>query len=66
MQVILSMVKLQSKSVKDPHYHQMFVETQNRVLSMALVHEKLYQSPSLEKSISMSISPASSHLSVTR
>ena len=49
MQVILSMVKLQSKSVKDPHYHQMFVETQNRVLSMALVHEKLYQSPSLEK-----------------
>jgi PAS domain S-box-containing protein len=48
MQVILSMVKLQAHHIEDPRYREMFKETEDRVRSMALVHEKLYQSQNLE------------------
>jgi two-component sensor histidine kinase len=47
LQVIASLLHLQSKQVKDPATLGMFLESQYRVRSMALVHERLYQSEDL-------------------
>ena len=47
MQIISSLLNLQSAHVADPAAVQMFKDTQRRIKSMALVHEKLYQSQSL-------------------
>lgn len=44
MQIISSLLRLQSDNIDDVHYQQMFINSQNRINSMALVHEKLYQS----------------------
>ncbi len=47
MQVITSLLKLQAGHFKDKEYLDMFEESQGRIRSMALVHEKLYQSGDL-------------------
>ncbi|MGD1856221.1 MAG: sensor histidine kinase [Leptolyngbyaceae cyanobacterium] len=48
LQVICSMLNLQTKST-DPLIAEIVRESQNRVRSMALVHENLYQSENLSK-----------------
>lgn len=48
LQVVHSLLKFQSRELEDLEVVKMFTETQNRVLSMALLHEKLYQSYSLK------------------
>ncbi len=47
LQIISSLLKLQSKNIKDELVLEIFKESQNRVRSMALIHEKLYQSKDL-------------------
>ncbi len=47
MQVISSLLNMQSEKVKGHEYATMFHESRNRIQSMALVHEKLYQSKDL-------------------
>jgi PAS domain S-box-containing protein len=47
MQIISSLLNLQMGYIKDKNITDIFSESQNRILSMALVHEKLYQSSDL-------------------
>lgn len=49
LQIITSLLNLQSAQIKDPEASVLFRESQARVRSMALIHEKLYQSKDLAR-----------------
>lgn len=49
MQVISSLLDLQAQKIQDATLITMFQESQQRVKSMALVHEKLYQTENLSR-----------------
>ncbi len=49
MQVISSILNLQSHSIKDPKIRRLFEESQDRIKSMALVHENLYKTKNINK-----------------
>jgi two-component sensor histidine kinase len=49
LQAISSLLYLQSKGVKDKEALEMFQDGQNRVRSMALIHERLYHSKDLTR-----------------
>lgn len=44
MQVIMSLLSMKSKKVSDPDAVKAFQESQGRIFSMALIHERLYRS----------------------
>jgi len=43
MQVITSLLRLQAGKIEDKQYADMFKDAENRIRSMALIHEKIYQ-----------------------
>jgi len=47
IQIISSLLNMQTQQVDDEETRNILRETQNRVRSMALIHEKLFQSPDL-------------------
>ncbi|WP_292484278.1 histidine kinase dimerization/phosphoacceptor domain -containing protein, partial [Methanohalobium sp.] len=49
LQVISSLLNLQSEKFKDEVVNEAFKDTQNRVLSISLVHQKIYQTKGLER-----------------
>jgi len=46
-QIITSLLELQIKEINDPHSYTIIKEGQNRIKSMALIHQKLYKSDDL-------------------
>jgi len=49
MQIVSSLLMLQSQNIEDEKYKDVFIENQTRIHAMALIHEKLYQSESLSQ-----------------
>jgi len=49
LQIITSFLRLQAGKVEDVQYAKMFQESQNRIKSMALIHEMLYRTKSLSE-----------------
>ena len=47
MNVIISMMKLQSREIGDERLKKAYAETEDRIISMSLVHEKLYEAGDL-------------------
>ncbi|HMK54367.1 MAG TPA: PAS domain S-box protein [Methanobacteriaceae archaeon] len=47
LQIISSLINLQSNRIEDPETLHLFQKNRNRIRSMAMVHEKLYQSGDL-------------------
>lgn len=47
MQVISALLQLQAEKIEEDKYFRMFQETQDRIRSMALIHERLYKSQDL-------------------
>ncbi|MBS1547357.1 MAG: nitrate- and nitrite sensing domain-containing protein [Bacteroidetes bacterium] len=47
LQVVASMLRLQSGNITDAHLQHVFAQSQSRVASMALIHEKLYKGSDL-------------------
>ncbi|MBF0565167.1 MAG: PAS domain S-box protein [Nitrospirae bacterium] len=44
LQVVSALIELQMEYIDEPSYRDMFRESQNRIKSIALIHEKLYSS----------------------
>ncbi len=49
LQIISSLLYLQSKKTQDKNVIDIFKESQNRIRSMSFIHEKLYESKELDK-----------------
>ncbi|GAB6055392.1 PAS domain S-box protein [Methanobacterium alkalithermotolerans] len=49
LQIVSSLLSLQLHYVHNPETQNIFIESQNRVRSMALIHEKLYRSSNLAR-----------------
>lgn len=49
MQIISSLISLQLRHISNEGFQGLFIEIQNRVRAMALVHEKLYQSDNIAR-----------------
>ena len=47
MQIISSLLRLQSRNIKDKKYLEMMRDSQNRLKTMSLIHEKLYKAEDL-------------------
>ncbi|MBF0465209.1 MAG: PAS domain S-box protein [Nitrospirae bacterium] len=47
MQIISSLLSLQTEKISDTNLQNIFKDSQNRIKAMALIHEKLYQSSNL-------------------
>lgn len=49
LQIVSSLLSLQSQYIKEPDSVEIFKESQSRIISMALIHEKLYQTGDLTR-----------------
>jgi len=49
MQIIISLLRLQAREAKSDEASEMFRKSQSRIMTMALIHEKLYRSENLSE-----------------
>jgi two-component sensor histidine kinase len=49
LQIITSLLRMQSRAVQDPAFSDALLECQNRVAAMALIHDKLYRARDLAR-----------------
>jgi PAS domain S-box-containing protein len=49
MQIMSSLINIRGSKIPDQAYQNIFTDMKNRIMAMALVHEKLYQSPNFSK-----------------
>ena len=49
LHIVKSLLSMQARMVKDEESKRFFIESQNRVMSLALVHENLYKTDSLQR-----------------
>ncbi|MBS1782865.1 MAG: sensor histidine kinase [Bacteroidetes bacterium] len=49
LQVVSSLINLQLRSVHDPNVHDILVDTQTRIQSIGLIHQRLYQTGEIEQ-----------------
>jgi PAS domain S-box-containing protein len=49
LQIILSLIRLQSRSIKDPKLLETMEETQNRIMAMAHVHERMCRAENISR-----------------
>ncbi|MGV6860768.1 MAG: sensor histidine kinase [Putridiphycobacter sp.] len=49
LQVITSLLRLQSRDIEERKFKELYQESINRVVAMSLIHEKMYQSENLAK-----------------
>ncbi len=49
LQIIISLLKLHSDHANDPTFSELVSESQNRIISMSLIHEKLYVNTDLSR-----------------
>jgi len=49
MQIISSLLRMQARKFKDSNFAEILIDSQNRIQSMALVYNKLYQSENLSQ-----------------
>ncbi len=49
LQIVFGLLELQARSIHDPQIKDLFEESQNRIHSMAMIHEMLYRSSDLSQ-----------------
>jgi PAS domain S-box-containing protein len=49
LQIILSLIRLQSRTIKDPQFLDTMGEFQNRIMAMAHVHERMYRAEDISR-----------------
>lgn len=49
LQVITSLLRLQSEDIVEEEYKEMYSETINRVIAMSMIHDRIFESPDLAK-----------------
>ncbi len=49
LQIVVSLLRMQSKEVNNPEFRGLFQESINRIMAMSLIHQKLYQNENLSQ-----------------
>ncbi|MGV3612598.1 MAG: sensor histidine kinase [Fluviicola sp.] len=49
LQIVVSLLRMQSQEVNNPEFRVLFQESINRIMAMSLIHQKLYQNENLSQ-----------------
>ncbi|MNE46093.1 putative sensor histidine kinase pdtaS [compost metagenome] len=49
LQIVVSLLRMQSQEVDNPEFRTLFQESINRIMAMSLIHQKLYQNDNLSQ-----------------